>query len=72
MPSKLPRIGIPLKSGEADVVLDLQAVFSRAYDEGPFADRIDYTQAPYGRMSVENAKWCEQVLLESGLRSKAE
>lgn len=70
--SKLPRVGIPLKSGEADVVLDLQAVFSRAYDEGPFADRIDYAEAPYGRMSVENAKWCEEVLLGAGLRSKAE
>jgi hypothetical protein len=66
--SKLPCIGIPLKSGDADVVLDLQSVFSRAYDEGPFADRIDYRQAPPGRMSAETAKWCEQVLIHAGLR----
>jgi hypothetical protein len=66
--SKLPCIRLPLKPGDADVALDLQAVLSRAYDEGPFADRIDYTQPPPGRISAENAKWCEQVLVHAGLR----
>ncbi|MDX1945861.1 MAG: DUF4058 family protein [Pirellulaceae bacterium] len=63
----LPRIAIPLKGGEPDVVLDLQAVLARAYDEGPFADRIDYTQAPDARMSAEQVAWCRQVVEQAGI-----
>jgi hypothetical protein len=30
----LPRIAVPLRSDDADVGLDLQAIFSRCYDAG--------------------------------------
>ncbi len=47
---RLPRVRVPLKAGEPDVVLDLQIVVDQAYDEGPFAEEIDYAKPPYGRM----------------------
>jgi hypothetical protein len=55
--SPLPRIRIPLKPGEADCVLNLQTAFSTAYDEGPFADRIDYSEPPFGGLSDDDAGW---------------
>jgi len=38
----LPQIAIPLLPGDAPVPLDLQAVFLRTYDAGPYHREIDY------------------------------
>lgn len=38
----LPRIHVPLADGDPAVVLDLQAVFNRCYDQGAYARRLDY------------------------------
>jgi hypothetical protein len=38
----LPRIAIPLKAGDKDVPLDLQAVFTRCYDSGPYPQFLYY------------------------------
>ena len=40
----LPAIDIPLLPGDLPVTLDLQAVFDRCYDAGPYAREIDYVQ----------------------------
>ena len=37
----LPAIDIPLLPGDSPVTLDLQAVFNRCYDAGPYAREID-------------------------------
>lgn len=66
--SRLPRVGIPLKPGDADGVLDLQAVLDQAYDEGPFADRVDYATEPFGKISAGNRAWCDELLRSKGLR----
>lgn len=36
----LPEIAIPLLSGVLDVTIDLQAVFDRGYDTGPYHRRV--------------------------------
>jgi hypothetical protein len=41
---RLPAIGIPLLPGDADVSLDLQPLFDRAYDAGPYRREIDYVK----------------------------
>ncbi len=38
----LPEIAVPLLPGDAAVLLDLQAVFQRTYDAGPYRREIDY------------------------------
>lgn len=38
----LPEIAIPLLPGDGDVPLDLQAVFARCYDTGPYRRRVIY------------------------------
>jgi hypothetical protein len=39
---RLPVVEVPLLPGDAPVKLDLQAVFDRAYDDGPFSRRVPY------------------------------
>ena len=42
---RLPEISVPLLPGDGDVPLDLQAVFDRCYDSGPYRRRVRYDPA---------------------------
>lgn len=65
---RLPRVRIPLRAPDPDVRLDLQAVFDRAYDNGGYADLVDYTQPPSTPLSDAEAAWLAELLREKGLR----
>lgn len=65
---RLPRIPVPLAEGDPDVVLDLQAVFNRCYDEGAYARRIDYRREPPIPLEGEDEEWADKLLREKGLR----
>lgn len=39
---RLPAIRIPLLPGDADVAVDVQTVFDRCYDSGPYRRRVRY------------------------------
>jgi hypothetical protein len=55
---KLPVIAIPLLPADPDVMLDLQAVFDRAYDAGPYSREVDYGSDPIvPRLRPDRAKW---------------
>ena len=58
---RLPRIGVPLREPDPDVVLDLQAVFARCYDNGGYADFVDYRQPPPVSLSDEESAWIEEL-----------
>lgn len=66
---RLPRIIIPLTAPDPDAVLDLQAVFERAYENGAYADLIDYTRPPKSPLSPDDAGWADALMCEKGLRS---
>jgi len=59
---RLPRIRVPLKTGDDDEVLDLQAVLDRAYDLGPYPERLDYTQPPRPPLAADDAPWAAELL----------
>ena len=64
----LPRILIPLLPGDQPVPLDLQALFDRAYDSGPYRRRSPYrAHPPEPVLTPEQAAWAEQLLREKGL-----
>ena len=65
----LPRIYVPLADGDPDVVLDLQAVFNRCYDEGAYARRLDYRCEPTPPLQGEDVMWVDEVLRDRRLRS---
>src|SRR5262249_55617267 len=55
---RLPVIALPLLPGDPDVMLDLQAVFDRAYDAGPYSQEIEYGGDPIiPPLRPGQAKW---------------
>jgi hypothetical protein len=58
-----------LADGDPDVVLDLQAVFNRCYDEGAYARRLDYRREPMPPLQGEDVMWGDEVLRDRRLRS---
>ena len=63
MTQRLPQIAIPLLPGDPDVPLDLQAVFDRAYDDGPYGREIEYGKDRIvPRLKPEQARWAADLL----------
>ncbi|HBI45773.1 MAG TPA: hypothetical protein DDY78_23410 [Planctomycetales bacterium] len=65
---RLPKIAIPLSPGDAPVVLDMQGVFDRSYDDGPYARLSPYIdRTPEPSLRPDDAAWATQRLRERGL-----
>jgi len=59
----LPQIAVPLLPGDPPVPLDLQAVFLRTYDAGPYRREIDYRRdAPVPPLPPALQTWLRKVL----------
>lgn len=59
---RLPRFRLPLAPDDRDTVIDLQAAFARAFDQGGFVEQIDYKKDPATRISDANRKWLDDRL----------
>lgn len=66
--ARLPNVRIPLQVGDDDATLDLQDVFTRSYDIGPYPERLNYNQPPEPPLSPEDDAWADQILRNAGLR----
>jgi hypothetical protein len=64
---RVPRVPVPLRDGDADVVLDLQPLLDRAYVAGGHDD-IDYAVPPQPRLSPVDEAWADALLRSAGLR----
>jgi hypothetical protein len=64
---RLPVISIPLRPGDADVPLDIQAVVDQCYRNGGYDD-IDYTGEPEPRLKKADTAWADAPLKEQGRR----
>jgi hypothetical protein len=59
----LPLIAIPLLPGDTPVTVDLQAVFDRCYDAGPYAREINYgTNAVIPPLEPDRAAWAARAV----------
>ena len=65
---RLPVAGIPLRAGDPDAQLDLQAVLNRQYDEAAYEVDVDYSVAPEIPLSAEAAEWAAGLLKSRGLK----
>jgi hypothetical protein len=65
---RLARARVPLREPDADVTLDLQAVFTQCYDNGGYADFLDYQKPPPVALAPEEAAWVDGLLQGKGLR----
>jgi len=64
---RLPEIAIPLLPGDPDVPIDLQAVFDRCYDTGPYLRRVRYAEVtPVPPLRPDQAEWAARVLQPPG------
>jgi hypothetical protein len=68
---RLPRVAIPLAGEDADVRLDLQAAFTRCWDEGPYPELLHYDGPPPGTLNPDEVNWCADRLREGGFRPPA-
>ncbi len=64
---RLPAITIPLRSGERDVVLDLQAVIQQCFEDAALW-HTDYGQDPRPKLSSNDSIWLDELLKSKGLR----
>ena len=63
MTHPLPCIPVPLREGEAEEPLDLQYVFNRAYDGGPYRrGALDYGGPVVPPLGAERAAWLKDML----------
>ena len=67
--TRLPRIRLPLRDPDPDIVLDLQAVFTRCYDSGGYEDFVDYTADPPVPLAPDDAAWANLLLRDAGRRT---
>jgi hypothetical protein len=64
---RLPAIPIPLRSTDADVILDLQPILDQCYRNGGYDD-IDYRVPPAPPLAEDDAVWADALLREQRLR----
>ncbi len=65
---KLPRFRLPLSGDDRDTVVDLHTTFTRAFDQGGFASKIDYTRDPAVALVAEDRQWLDDLLKQHKLR----
>jgi hypothetical protein len=65
---RLPRFRLPLAADDRDTVLDLHAAFTRCYDQGGFAAKIDYKREPAAPLNDEDREWVNDLLKQHKLR----
>ncbi len=63
----LPYIPIPLKEEETEIPLDLQFVFQRVYEGGPYRrGAVDYFRPPDPPLPDSDAEWASELLRAQG------
>ncbi len=65
---RLPKFRLPLACDDRDTVLDLHSVFTRCYDQGGFASRINYQKDPPTTLNDEDRQWLNDLLRQAKLR----
>lgn len=59
---RLPALPIPLRPTDRDVLLDLQPLIDQIYEDGRYAEDIDYSEPLRPSLSPEEAEWAAKLL----------
>jgi hypothetical protein len=65
---RLPGIRIPLRAGDADIILDLQSLIDQAYAIGAYGKTLDYNRPCDPPLSEEHDAWADELLRSAGRR----
>jgi hypothetical protein len=66
----LPALKIPLRPGDTDVRLDLQALIEQCYHNGGYEGTLNYAVDPDPRLIGEDQDWADDWLHQKGLRPR--
>ncbi len=66
---RLPRFRLPLAGDDRDLVIDLQTMVHKAFDQGDYSKTIPLARDPLTKLSSEQKTWIDQKLREQKLRS---
>jgi uncharacterized protein DUF4058 len=58
----LPSVPVPLSESDPDVVLDLQAIFTMAYDRAGYDYSLDYHRPVVPPLGEADAGWAQEIL----------
>ena len=64
---RLPKLPVPLRYEENEIVLDLQPIHDQCYHDGAYDD-IDYSRDPNLALDPEIAAWADVLLRDAGRR----
>ncbi|MFM9264428.1 DUF4058 family protein [Tychonema sp. BBK16] len=64
LPDIIPQFPLPLRAGDVEPIVDLQALLNGVYDRAAYDFRIDYTAAPVVALSEADAAWADSWLEE--------
>lgn len=67
---ELPVVPVPISAGRADVPLDLRAALDRVYDDGRYAEILDYDSPPTPPLRPTDAEWAAELLKKVAKRRK--
>jgi hypothetical protein len=62
MQQRLPRISLPLASDDKDILLDLQEVFTKCWNSGPYPELLHYSDLPPGDLTEEETEFCRDTV----------
>ncbi len=63
---RLPRIRVPLRSGDRDAILDVQALIDQAWENGGYGD-LDYARDPLPGFEDSDRQWIRDRLAQQGI-----
>ncbi len=62
LPQRMPAVPIPLADGDADVTLDIQAVFDTVYDRAGYDYSLGYGSPAKPPLDEEGTAWVQEIL----------
>lgn len=68
---QLPVVPIPLRTGEPDAMLDLQAILAECYADARYDRTVDYTKPPIPPLEGEDAAWARELIAAGGVSGAA-
>jgi hypothetical protein len=68
LPQPIPAFPIPLREGDREPVVDLQALLHQVYDRAGYDYTIDYSREPIPSLSEADTLWVNNLLQELQLR----
>jgi Protein of unknown function (DUF4058) len=68
LPDVIPAFPLPLRGGDVEPVVDLQALLNTVYDRAAYDFTLDYTAEPVPPLAEPDAVWADAWLREMGLK----